>query len=88
MKISTIVMLAVMGQLVPVTLHACDCGCGDSGPPPIHFKDGIAPNGPVVGGADYADPAYYNSSFAFRDYGPARVVIPPPAPAPPTRPSS
>ncbi len=48
---------------------------------PIHFKDGLTPNGPVTSEAVYGDPEGDScgcaQSFGFRDYGPAHVVVPP-----------
>ena len=78
MKILKIALLAVTFQLVPAVLHACDCGCGDTNPPPVHFKDGITPNGPSNTAAIYGDPSNWNESYYFRDYGAAHVVTPPP----------
>jgi hypothetical protein len=87
MKILAIALLSVI--LMPVTLHACDCGC-QCGTPPFHFKDGIAPNGPSNTEAIYADSAHYPcGTYAFRDYGPAHVVTQPaPEPKEMVRPSS
>jgi hypothetical protein len=83
MKILTIALLAVTFQLVPAVLHACDCGCGDEVAPPVHFKDGITPNGPCNTAAIYGDPSKYGDgcgcgTFYYRDYGAAHVVTPPP----------
>ena len=83
MKILTIALLAVTFQLVPAVLHACDCGCGDDVAPPVHFKDGITPNGPCNTAAIYGDPSKYGDgcgcgTFYYRDYGAAHVVTPPP----------
>ena len=75
-------VLVVTVLLLPTGLRACDCGCDDL-PKVIHFKDGIAPNGPVTGdpGATAAveGGCPCEEAFGFRDYGPARVT-PPPAP--------
>jgi len=83
MKTCAMALLAVTFPMLPISVTACDCGCGGQ-PPPIHFIDGIPSNGPVTGDPGSADPARY-SAFGFRDYGPAHVA--PPAPAPP-QPSS
>jgi hypothetical protein len=79
MKIHAIALIAMM--FLPVSAQACDCGCTCQ--PLFHFKDGISPNGPSNTEAIYADPAHYGHGcgcdvFGFRDYGPARVVTPPP----------
>jgi hypothetical protein len=75
-----LVLLVGTALLLPLAAKACDCGCGCPNPPPVHFKDGIPSNGPVTGNPTYADAAYYPCTFGFRDYGPAKVVVPPPAP--------
>jgi hypothetical protein len=69
----------------PAGLWACDCG--DDAPPAIvHFKDGLAPNGPVCGcDCSRGDASAYSDSFGFRDYGPVHIT---PPPAPPKRPTS
>jgi len=76
-------LLAMTIPFLPTGLRAGDdCGCDDL-PKVIHFKDGIAPNGPVT--ADSAQAVTVEGGcpcedkFGFRDYGPPRVV-PPPAP--------
>ena len=76
-------LLAVTIPFLPMGARACgDCGCDDL-PKVIHFKDGIAPNGPVTGdpGAavtvEGASGCGCNSAFGFRDYGPAHVTPPP-----------
>jgi hypothetical protein len=84
MKKYALVLLVATVPMLPVGLMACDCGCDDH-LAPIHFTDGIAPNGPVTGDAASADPSHYGHGcgcdiFGFRDYGPARAVVPPPAP--------
>ncbi len=73
--------LAVTISLLPMALRA-SCGCDDP-TPVIHFKDGLAPNGPVTGNAGQAVTVEggcpCSQPFGFRDYGPAHVT-PPPAP--------
>jgi hypothetical protein len=76
-------LLAVTLPFLPTGLRACgDCGCDDL-PKVVHFKDGLAPNGPVTGDPGDAA-ALLNrggcgcSEFGFRDYGPPHVT--PPAP--------
>jgi hypothetical protein len=83
MKTLAIALLAVTFQFVPAVLHACDCGCGDDVAPPVHFKDGITPNGPAGVQAVYGDPSRYGdgcgcSTFYYRDYGAAHAPVPPP----------
>jgi len=91
-----LVRVNVQPQPKPVVVtspstDSSDCGC--STPKPlVHFKDGIPSNGPVTATAAYGDPegngCGCSSEFGFRDYGPAKVVIPPPAPMPVKKPAS
>jgi hypothetical protein len=84
MKKYSLALLAAV-VFLPLGAKACDdCDCGCPNPPPVHFKDGIPSNGPVTGNPGYGDAAAYGCTFGFRDYGPARVVTPPP-PAPDTK---
>jgi hypothetical protein len=74
--------------ILPAGLMACDDD--ESRPVYVHFKDGPAPiNPPIVVDAEVGDPAHYKcgSFYVYRDYGPARVVVPP-APLPTRHPSS
>lgn len=70
--------------VVVKTTVSSDSGiCTCSNPtPPIRFKDGLTPNGPVTAEPAYGDPEGDGcgcaQSFGFRDYGPAHVVVPPP----------
>ncbi len=81
MKKSAIVLLVTTVLLLPVGLKACDdCDCGCPGPAPVHFKDGLTPNGPVTGDAVYGDPSYYSSTYGFRDYASTKTVVVPPPP--------
>ena len=81
-------LLAVTIPILPLSLRACDCGCHDL-PVVIHFKDGIAPNGPVTAAPRQAVSVEGgcpgSALFGFRDYGPAHVT-PPPAEPPVKRP--
>ena len=81
----TFPLLAVTILTLPLSLRACDDD-SDNLPVVVHFKDGPAPiKPPIVVDADLGDPAHYRcgSFFVYRDYGPARVVVPPaPLPAP------
>jgi hypothetical protein len=79
MKMYSLALLVATALLLPLGVKACDCGCV-GGPPPVHFIDGIPSNGPVTGDPVYADSAAYGCAFGFRDYGPAKAVVPPPAP--------
>ena len=82
-------LLAVTIPILPLSLKACDCDDTPAGI--VHYKDGLTPNGPVTGDAGQAASeeggCTCSDHFAFRDYGPARVVAPP-VQAPPPRPSS
>ena len=81
----TFALLTVTILISPLSLRACDDKYADL-PGYFHFKDGITPNGPIPVEARLGDPSYYRpcSFFVFRDYGAARVVVPP-APAPAVR---
>ena len=71
-------LLVVTILILPLSLRACDDDAIDlPGTGIVHFKDSTTSSTPV--GLDYGagDTEGYYPSFTYRDYGPARVVVPP-----------
>jgi hypothetical protein len=77
MKKYALVLSALTVLLLPAGVQACDCGCDDPPEAPIHFKNGIPPNGPVTADPGLGDTERFTTSYSFHDYGPAAAPVQP-----------
>jgi len=91
MRKYTLALLVVTILILPLSLRACDCNDDiDVGSGIVHFKDSTTSSTPVgldYGTGDNEGGCTCASHYAFRDYGSARVVVPP-APVTPRHPAS